>query len=326
MKAITIATPGDESCMKLAEVDAPAMRPGCLRLRVAATAVNRADLLQRQGLYPPPPGASEVLGLECAGEVIEIADGVEGFALGDRVMALLAGGGYAEQVVVAAGSAMQVPERLSYEEAAAFPEVFLTVFLNVFQLARLQGGGSALVHGGGSGIGTAFIQLVKASSATCVVTAGSDEKCKRCLDLGADVAVNYRTGDFVSAAREATDGAGVDVILDSIGGSYLEQNLGSLAIGGRLVLIGLMGGAKAEISLGQLMLKRLQLLGSTLRGRTDAEKAEIVEGLMNQFRDALESGEIGPVVDRVLPLSEAPEAHRVIKASEHFGKVVLSVS
>jgi putative PIG3 family NAD(P)H quinone oxidoreductase len=326
LKAITIATPGDESCMKLAEVDAPAMRPGCLRIRVVAAAVNRADLLQRQGLYPPPPGASEILGLECAGEVIEVADGVEQFAVGDRAMALLAGGGYAEEVVVAAGSAMRVPERLSFNQAAAFPEVFLTVFLNVFQLARLQRGGSALVHGGGSGIGTAFIQLVKAVGATCVVTAGSDEKCKRCLDLGADVAVNYRTGDFVSAARDATDGAGVDVILDSIGGSYLEQNLGSLAIGGRLVLIGLMGGAKAEISLGQLMLKRLQLLGSTLRGRTDAEKAGIVEGLMEQFAAALESGEIGPVVDRVLPLEQAPEAHRVIKASEHFGKVVLSVS
>lgn len=312
--------------MKLAEVDAPAMRPGCLRIRVVAAAVNRADLLQRQGLYPPPPGASEILGLECAGEVIEVADGVEQFAVGDRAMALLAGGGYAEEVVVAAGSAMRVPERLSFNQAAAFPEVFLTVFLNVFQLARLQRGGSALVHGGGSGIGTAFIQLVKAVGATCVVTAGSDEKCKRCLDLGADVAVNYRTGDFVSAARDATDGAGVDVILDSIGGSYLEQNLGSLAIGGRLVLIGLMGGAKAEISLGQLMLKRLQLLGSTLRGRTDAEKAGIVEGLMEQFAAALESGEIGPVVDRVLPLEQAPEAHRVIKASEHFGKVVLSVS
>mgnify|MGYP002526548722 CR=1 FL=1 len=263
MKAITIATPGDESCMKLAEVDAPAMRPGCLRIRVVAAAVNRADLLQRQGLYPPPPGASEILGLECAGEVIEVADGVEQFAVGDRAMALLAGGGYAEEVVVAAGSAMRVPERLSFNQAAAFPEVFLTVFLNVFQLARLQRGGSALVHGGGSGIGTAFIQLVKAVGATCVVTAGSDEKCKRCLDLGADVAVNYRTGDFVSAARDATDGAGVDVILDSIGGSYLEQNLGSLAIGGRLVLIGLTGGAKADISLGQLMPKRSQWLGST---------------------------------------------------------------
>jgi putative PIG3 family NAD(P)H quinone oxidoreductase len=326
LKAITIEEPGDESCMKIGEVEAPAMRPGSLRIRVAAAAVNRADLLQRQGMYPPPPGASDILGLECAGEVIEVADGVTDFAVGDRAMALLAGGGYSEEVVVSAGSAMQIPERLSYHEAAAFPEVFLTVFLNVFQLAKLEAGGSALVHGGGSGIGTAFIQLVKAAGATCVVTAGTDDKCKRCLDLGADVAVNYRTGDFVAAAREATAGAGVDVILDSIGGSYLEQNMGSLAVGGRLVLIGLMGGAKAEISLAQLMMKRLQVLGSTLRARPDLEKAGIVTGLMNQFAGDLESGKIGPVVDRVLPLDQAPEAHRVIKASEHFGKVVLSVS
>ena len=326
MKAITIEEPGDESCMKLAEVEAPAMRPGCVRIRVAATSVNRADLLQRQGLYPPPPGASPILGLECAGEVIEIADDAADFAVGDRVMALLSGGGYAEEVVVAAGSVMRIPERLSYLEAAGFSEVFLTVFLNVFQLAGLPDGGSALVHGGGSGIGTAFIQLVKAAGATCVVTAGSDEKCERCLDLGADVAVNYRTGDFVAAAREATGGDGVDVILDSIGGPYLGQNLSSLATGGRLVLIGLMGGAKAEISLGQLLLKRLQIMGSTLRGRTDLEKAAIVQGLMARFADALENGAIGPVVDRVLPLEQAPEAHRVMKASEHFGKVVLSLS
>ncbi len=326
MKAITIEEPGDESCMKLAEVEAPAMRPGCVRIRVAATSVNRADLLQRQGLYPPPPGASPILGLECAGEVIEIADDAADFAVGDRVMALLSGGGYAEEVVVAAGSVMRIPERLSYLEAAGFSEVFLTVFLNVFQLAGLPDGGSALVHGGGSGIGTAFIQLVKAAGATCVVTAGSDEKCERCLDLGADVAVNYRTGDFVAAAREATGGDGVDVILDSIGGPYLGQNLSSLATGGRLVLIGLMGGAKAEISLGQLLLKRLQIMGSTLRGRTDLEKAAIVQGLMARFADALENGAIGPVVDRVLPLDQAPEAHRVMKAGEHFGKVVLSLS
>ncbi|MCH7866603.1 MAG: NAD(P)H-quinone oxidoreductase [Myxococcales bacterium] len=326
MKAITIEEPGDESCMKLAEVEAPAMRPGCVRIRVAATSVNRADLLQRQGLYPPPPGASPILGLECAGEVIEIADDAADFAVGDRVMALLSGGGYAEEVVVAAGSVMRIPERLSYLEAAGFSEVFLTVFLNVFQLAGLPDGGSALVHGGGSGIGTAFIQLVKAAGATCVVTAGSDEKCERCLDLGADVAVNYRTGDFVAAAREATGGDGVDVILDSIGGPYLGQNLSSLATGGRLVLIGLMGGAKAEISLGQLLLKRLQIMGSTLRGRTDLEKAAIVQGLMARFADALENGAIGPVVDRVLPLEQAPEAHRVMKAGEHFGKVVLSLS
>jgi putative PIG3 family NAD(P)H quinone oxidoreductase len=326
LKAIVIDKPGDESCMQFGEVEAPLLQPGSLRIAVAATAVNRADLLQRQGLYPPPPGASEILGLECAGEVIEVASDVSTFKAGDRVMALLAGGGYAEQVVVSAGSAMRVPERLSLEQAAAIPDVFLTVFLNVFQLAKLSDGGSALVHGGGSGIGTAFIQLVKAVGATCVVTAGSDEKCARCLELGADVAVNYRSGDFVAAAREATDGAGVDVILDSIGAPYLEQNLESLAIGGRLVLIGLMGGARAEIPLGMVLMKRLQLLGSTLRARPDAEKASIVTGLLDRFSGLLEDGSIAPVVDRVLPLEKVADAHRIMKASEHFGKIVLSVA
>lgn len=301
------------------------MRPGCLRIRVAATAVNRADLLQRQGLYPPPPGACEILGLECAGEVIEIAADVTQFAVGDRAMALLPGGGYAEEVVVSAGSVMPVPERLTLHEAAAFPEVFLTVFLNVFRLGKLPDGGSALVHGGGSGIGTAFIQLVKAVGATCLVTAGSEEKCERCRAMGADVAVNYRTGDFVSAAREATGGDGVELILDSIGAPYLQQNLASLAVGGRLVLIGLMGGAKAEIPLAVVLAKRLQILGSTLRARPEAEKAQIVQGLMDRFGAALENGKIGPVVDRVLPLDRAPEAHRIMGASEHFGKIVLSV-
>ncbi len=311
--------------MQFGEVEDPLMQPGSVRIGVVAAAVNRADLLQRQGLYPPPPGASEILGLECAGEVTEVADDVSGFKVGDRVMALLAGGGYAEQVVVSAGSVMRVPERLSLQEAAAFPEVFLTVFLNVFQLAKLSDAGSALVHGGGSGIGTAFIQLVKAVGATCVVTAGSDEKCARCLEMGADVAVNYRTGDFVSAAREATGGDGVEVILDSIGAPYLEQNLESLAVGGRLVLIGLMGGARAEIPLGAVLMKRLQILGSTLRARPDAEKAGIVEGLMERFSGLLEDGTIAPVVDRVLPLEQVADAHRIMKASEHFGKIVLSV-
>jgi len=326
MKAIVIDKPGDESCMRIGDIPSPTMLPGSLRIRTAAAAINRADLLQRQGMYPPPPGASEILGLECAGEVIEIADGVEGWKLGDRAMALLAGGGYAQEVVVDAGSAMHVPEHFSLLEAAAFPEVFLTVFLNVFQLAGLQGGGSALVHGGGSGIGTAFIQLVKAAGATCVVTAGSDEKCERCRSLGADVAVNYRTGDFVAESREATAGSGVDVILDSIGGMYLDQNLRSLAVGGRLVLIGLMGGAKAELSMGMVLTKRLQILGSTLRARPADEKAGIVDGLLERFASEIESGRIAPVVDRVMPLSAAPEAHRIMKGSEHFGKIVLSMA
>jgi len=326
MRAIVVEEPGDETRMQVAEVPAPEMAPESLRIRVAATAVNRADLLQRQGMYPPPPGASDLLGLECAGEVVEVAPGVEGWKVGDRAMALLAGGGYAEEVVVHAGSAMPVPERLSFEEAAAIPEVFLTVYLNVFQLGGLADGGAALVHGGGSGIGTAATQLLKASGATAIVTAGTDEKCARCRELGADVAVNYREGDFVAAAKAATEGRGVDVVLDSIGAPYLEKNLAALGAGGKLVLIGLMGGAKAEINLGQLLMKRLHVIGSTLRARPVAEKAAIVSGFLDHFGAKLADGEIGPVVDRVLPLESAPDAHRLIKSSEHFGKVVLKVA
>ena len=325
MKAILLDGFGDESVMRLGESPPPAMLPGALRLRVAATAVNRADLLQRQGFYAPPPGASEILGLECAGEVLEVGPGVAGWRPGERAMALLAGGGYAEEVVVDAGSALRIPERLSLEEAAAVPEVFLTVFLNVFELGALPEGGTALVHGGGSGIGTAAIQLVKAAGGRIVVTAGSDAKCAQCRALGADVAVNYRSGDFAAACQEATAGRGVDVVLDSIGAAYLEKNLASLAVGGRLVLIGLMGGAKAEIGLGALLARRLQLIGSTLRTRPTAEKARIAAGFTARFGAALARGEIRPVVDRVLPLARAADAHRAMKASEHFGKIVLRV-
>jgi putative PIG3 family NAD(P)H quinone oxidoreductase len=326
MRAIVVDEPGDETRMHVADVPAPGMQPASLRIRVAATAVNRADLLQRQGMYPPPPGAPAYLGLECAGEVIEVAPDVDGWRVGDRAMALLPGGGYAEEVIVHAGSAMPIPQRLSYEQAAAVPEVFLTVFLNVFQLGGLADGGAALVHGGGSGIGTAAIQLLKASDATVIVTAGSEDKCARCRELGADVAVNYRTGDFVAEAQAATGGRGVDVVLDSIGAPYLDKNLAVLAAGGRLVLIGLMGGAKAEINLGLLMVKRLQVIGSTLRARPVTEKAAIVSGFLARFGAHLASGAIAPVVDRVLPLEAAPEAHRLLKASEHFGKVVLKVA
>jgi tumor protein p53-inducible protein 3 len=326
MRAIIVDEPGDETRMRMGEVPAPAMAPDSLRIRTLATAVNRADLLQRQGLYPPPPGASEILGLECAGEVVEVADGVEGWRVGDRAMALLAGGGYAEEVVVHAGSAMHIPERLGSEEAAAIPEVFLTVFLDVFQLGQLGAGGAALIHGGGSGIGTAAIQLLKAAGATAIVTAGSDDKCRRCRELGAEVAVNYRSGDFVAEARGATGGRGVDLVLDSIGAPYLEKNLAALATGGRLVLIGLMGGARAEVNLAGLLTRRLHVIGSTLRARSAEDKAAVVSGFLERFGSALESGAIGPVVDRVFPLAAAAEAHRLMKASEHFGKLVLRVA
>ena len=326
MKAVVYDEPGDESVLQIAEVASPELESGDLRIRVAAAAVNRADLLQRQGLYPPPPGASSILGLECSGEVIEIGGQVEGWAPGDRAMALLSGGGYAEEVVVPAGCALHVPERLGWAEAAAVPEVFLTVFLNVFQLAGFAGGDAALVHGGGSGIGTAAIQLVKAVGGVIIVTAGSDRKCRRCRELGADLAVNYRSADFVDESKAATGGRGVDVVLDSIGAAYLERNLAALGTGGRLILIGLMGGARAEVNLASLLTRRLHVIGSTLRARSVEEKTELTDAFSSRFGDALANGRVRPVVDRVLPLDRVAEAHRVMQASQHFGKIVLQIS
>jgi putative PIG3 family NAD(P)H quinone oxidoreductase len=325
MRAIVFDQPGDESVLRLGEAPRPSCGRSDLRIRVRAAGVNRADLLQRQGMYPPPPGASPVLGLECAGIVAEVGGDVRGWQVGERAMALLAGGGYAQEVVVDAGSALHVPAHFSDEQAAAFPEVHLTVFLNVFQIGALPEDGWALVHGGGSGIGTAAIRMIRAAGAHVIVTAGSDEKCRRCLQLGADRAVNYREEDFAAAVKEASDGRGVDVVLDSIGAPYLERNLASLAVGGRLVEIGLMGGAKAELNLGSVLAKRLSIHGSTLRARPVAEKAAIVAGFDAAFGAALRAGRLDPTVDRVLPLAQAGEAHRAMKASEHFGKIVLRV-
>jgi putative PIG3 family NAD(P)H quinone oxidoreductase len=325
VRAIVIEAPGGPEMLQLGDVPAPALGRHDVRIRVAAAAVNRADLMQRRGLYPPPAGASNVLGLECAGEVVEVGSEVSDVRRGQRVMALLAGGGYAEQVVVDAGSVMAVPESLSVVEAAALPEVFLTVFLNVFQLGALPERGTALVHGGGSGIGTAAIQLLREAGGACVVTAGSDDKCRRCVELGATRAANYRSEDFVAVVHEVTGGRGVDVVLDSIGAPYLERNLAALAVGGRLVLIGLMGGARTEISLAPLLVRRLHVIGSTLRTRSLDEKAALVRGFLDRFGEALVAGRIRPVIDRVLPLERAADAHRALEASEHFGKVVLEV-
>jgi tumor protein p53-inducible protein 3 len=325
MRAIVFDQPGDESVLHLGDAPTPTLGPEEIRLRVRATAVNRADLLQRQGLYPPPPDASTVLGLECAGEVIEAGAGVSGWRIGDRAMALLPGGGYAEEAVVHAGSAMHVPDPLSDEEAGAFPEVFLTAFLNIFLIGAPGRGGHVLVHGGGSGVGTAAIALCKEAAHPVIVTAGSREKCARCLELGADVAVNYRDTDFAAAARDATAGRGVDVVLDSIGARYLAPNVASLAPGGALVLIGLMGGARGEIDLATLLLKRARVVGSTLRTRPVAEKASIVDAFETRFGEALRAGRLRPVIDRVLPLGEAAEAHRLVQSSAHFGKVVLRI-
>lgn len=326
MRAIVFDQPGDESVLRIGDAPRPALGPDELRIRVQATAVNRADLLQRQGLYPPPPGASPILGLECAGEVAEVGSAAAGWRVGDRAMALLAGGGYAEEVAVSAGSAMRVPARLSIEEAAALPEVFLTAFLNIFLLGSPPDGGSVLVHGGGSGVGTAAISLCREAGLRVVVTAGSEEKCRQCLEFGADAAINYRSWDFAPAVREATGGRGVNVVLDSIGGAYLASNLAVLAMDGRLVIIGLMGGASAEINLAALLTRRLQVIGSTLRGKSPAEKARIVTAFWTRFGAAIEAGRVRARVDRVLPLEQAAEAHRIMKASEHFGKIVLRVA
>lgn len=327
MRAITIREPGDERVLAWDEVPPPALGAEDLRIRVRTTAVNRADLLQRQGLYPPPPGASPVLGLECAGEVIELGPEARGFSRGQRVMALLPGGGYAEEAVAHQGSTLPVPEGMSDEEAGAFPEVFLTAFSNLFMpgLGALQAGDTALVHGGGGGVGTAAILLLRESGNPCLVTAGSDDKCGRCLALGATAAINYRSEDFAARARELTGGSGVSVVLDHIGARYLAGNLAALVPGGRLVLIGLMGGATAELSLAELLVRRLALIGSTLRARSVAGKAAIVAAFRARFGAALAAGRLRPVIDRVLPLPEAAAAHRLMQASEHFGKIVLRV-
>jgi len=323
MKAIVFDTPGAEEVLKIGAVPPPPLAPDEIRIRVRATAVNRADLLQRQGMYPSPPGASTLLGLECAGEVAEVGAQVHGWRVGERVMALLPGGGYAEEAVVHYGSAMHVPDALSDEEAGAFPEVFLTAFSNLFMLGGAQRGGAALVHGGGSGVGTASICLLREAGVQVIVTAGSDEKCRRCRELGAGVAINYRSGDFAPAVREASGGQGANVILDSIGGKYFAANLECLAIDGRLVIIGLIGGAKAEVNLAVLLTRRQRVIGSALRTRPVADKAEIVTRFVERFGAAVAAGRVKPVVDRVLPLAEAAEAHRIVQSSAHFGKVVL---
>ncbi len=320
MRAIVFDRHGDESVLQIGEVDSPPLVGGAIRIRVRATAVNRADLLQREGHYPPPPGASPILGMECAGEVIEVAASVTGWRIGDRAMALLPGGGYAEEAVVDAGSAMHVPEVLLFEEAGAMPEVFLTAYLNVFDLARAKRGETLLVHGGGSGVGTAATTLAKLAGLPVIVTVGSDEKGRRCVEHGADLAINYKTQDFVERAR------GVDIILDHIGPRYLPRDLQALNVGGRVVVIGSMGGSgKVEIDVGSLLGKRQQIIGSTLRARPKEEKAAIVASFIARFGEDLRAGRIKPVIDRVFPLEQAAEAHRAM-ARDHFGKIVLRVA
>ncbi len=326
MKAVVYDGPGDESVLKIGAAADPKAGPGQLLIRVRYAGVNRADLMQRQGNYPPPPGASEIIGLECAGEVVQVGARVDEWRVGDRAMALLAGGGYAELAAVDSGSAIKIPDSMSDEEGAAFPEVFLTAFLNIFVLPEAKSGEAVLIHGGGSGVGTASIILCREAGLRSIVTAGSDAKCERCLKLGADVAINYNSGPFPVAVKGATSGRGADIILDSIGAAYLALNLEALAHGGRLVLIGLMKGARADIDLAAVLRRHLRIIGSTLRTRPEKEKARIVAALLARFGTALEAGRLRPPIYSVVPMAEASTAHRMMAASEHFGKIVLRIA
>ena len=323
MQAITLPSYGDPDVLSLAELDDPVPRAGEVLIDVVATAVNRADLMQRRGLYPPPAGAPAHPGLECSGTVAALGEGVAGWAIGDQVCALLSGGGYATRVAVPAGQLLPVPAGLSLPEAAALPEAACTVWSNVFMLADLQPGEVFLVHGGASGIGTLAVQLAAHVGARVFTTVGSAEKAERVEALGAERAVLYRSEDFVDVVRSRADGA--DVVLDVIGAKYLVRNVQVLADGGRLVVIGLQGGARAELDLGALLAKRGSVHATALRSRTPASKAAIVQAVLAGVWPLVESGEVRPVIDRVLPLAQAAEAHRVLEASEHVGKVVLQV-
>lgn len=321
MRAVTLPSFGGPEALVLADVDDPVAGPDEVVVDVVATAVNRADLLQRQGLYRPPPGATQVPGLECSGRISALGEGVVGWQVGDEVCALLSGGGYAERVAVPAGQLLPVPAGLSVVDAAALPEVACTVWSNVFALAGLQPGETFLVHGGASGIGTHAIQVAARAGATVVCTVGSPAKAERALALGADRAVRYRDEDFVEVVRGL---GGADVVLDNMGAAYLGRNVEALATGGRLVVIGLQGGVKGELDLGALLSKRGSVHATALRARPLHEKAAIVAEVLAHVWPMVESGEVVPVVDRVLPLTDVAEAHRVVGASEHVGKVLLT--
>ncbi len=325
MRAITVVQPGGPESLVLADVPDPVPGPGEVLVDVAASAVNRADVLQRQGFYNPPPGASPHPGLECSGRIAAIGTGVSGWAVGDEVCALLSGGGYAEQVAVPAGQLLPVPKGMDLLTAAALPEVTATVWSNVFQVAHLRPAEILLVHGGSSGIGTMAIQLGKAIGAKVAVTAGSVEKLEACRALGADILINYREQDFVEELRETTAGHGADVILDVMGAKYLDRNLDALALNGRLVVIGMQGGIQAELNLGKLMAKRAAIAATSLRARPLDEKAAIVASVREHVWPLIDAGTVKPVVDRVLPLADAAEAHRLMESSTHIGKILLQV-
>jgi putative PIG3 family NAD(P)H quinone oxidoreductase len=326
MHAITIPEPGGPEALVWAEVPDPVAGEGEVLVEVAASAVNRADILQRQGFYDPPPGTSPYPGLECSGRIAALGPGVSGWSVGDEVCALLAGGGYAEKVAVPAGQLLPLPKGLDLTQAAALPEVVCTVWSNVFMVAHLRPGETLLVHGGSSGIGTMAIQLAKAVGATVAVTAGTKEKLDRCAELGADILINYREQDFVEEIKSATDGAGADVILDNMGAKYLDRNVKALAVNGRLAIIGMQGGVKGELNIGTLLRKRAAISATSLRARPLDEKAAIVAAVHEHVWPLVAAGHVRPIVDRELPMSDAPAAHQVVEESGHIGKVLLVTS
>lgn len=325
MICIEIASSGGPDVLTPTERADPAPAAGEVLIRVAAAGVNRPDVLQRRGHYPPPKGASDIPGLEVAGTVAAVGAGVDAWRIGDRLCALVAGGGYATLCVAPAAQCLPVPASLDLVTAAAVPETFFTVWTNVFERGRLQPGETALFHGGSSGIGTTAIQLAAARGARVFVTAGSDEKCRACETLGAERAINYRTEDFVAVLKDLTGGRGVDVVLDIVGGEYAARNIAVLAVDGRLVEIGLMGGTtSATIDFGVILFRRLTIMGSTLRAKGVEEKGAIAAALRREVWPVLEDGRVKPVVYRTFPLAEAAAAHRLMESSEHVGKIVLT--
>jgi putative PIG3 family NAD(P)H quinone oxidoreductase len=326
MNFVDLPAPGGPENMILAKGPLPELKPGDVLVRVEAAGINRPDVLQRKGDYPPPSGASPILGLEVAGEVVALGEGTTGFKVGDKVCALANGGGYAEYTAVPATQALPWPKGYDAVKAAALPETFFTVWANVFDMAGLKAGETILIHGGSSGIGTTAIQLAKAFGAEVFVTAGSPEKCAACEALGATRAINYREEDFKTIVVEETDGRGVDVILDMVGGRYFDRNIASLAKDGRLSIIAFLGGAKVEAAnIAPILTKRLRVMGSALRPRTAAEKQAIRDGLVKKVWPLLEAGTIAPVIHSVLPFARVADGHREMETGDHIGKIIMSM-
>ncbi|MGZ4486541.1 MAG: NAD(P)H-quinone oxidoreductase [Nocardioides sp.] len=324
MRAVTTTEPGGPEVLTVSELPDPVPGPGEVVLDVAAAGLNRADLLQRMGFYPPPPGASDVIGMECSGTVSAVGEDVEGWSVGDEACALLAGGGYAEKVAVPAGQLMPVPAGVDLVTAAALPEVACTVWSNVFMVAGLQPGEAFLVHGGAGGIGTMAIQLASALGAKVFTTGGTADKLAACAALGADVTINYRDEDFVEVVREVTDGRGVDVILDNMGAKYLGRNVESLALEGRLVIIGMQGGTKAELDINALLRKRGAVIATSLRARPTDEKSAICASVVEHVWPLVTEGLVQPVVHGTMPLAEVRAAHELMESGDHMGKILLT--